>query len=261
MNEDKSMMIPGSGALTDKRYWLSRQSSANRGHTPTNCAFANEWVADVVPYLRFQGVPQIIEFGCNPGFASLAVFRHLDFVASGIDLDPCGDVFLKNMSSAGCRTGAVYVGDARQIELPRNFDMVFSAGLVEHFEDPEGIIAAHCRAAKAGGYVLITVPNFRGLQWLYHRAFDAEDLLRHNLAVMEPGAIEASLVRAGARIERAGYSGGLRFWNYTDHGMWLGVQARRIGSKAARVAADLVRLCPGTKGQWMAPWRYVLARL
>ena len=70
---------------------------------------------------------------------------------------------------------------------PDTFDLVYSSGLIEHFDDTAAVIAEHLRVVKPGGRLVLIVPNFEGLQgriWkrlarpLYdrHRVFGPEDL-------------------------------------------------------------------------------------
>lgn len=67
------------------------------------------------------------------------------------------------------------------------FDLVFSSGLIEHFEDTSAVVAEHLRAVRPGGRLVLIVPNFEGIQgsiwkrlasplWGRHRVFGPEYL-------------------------------------------------------------------------------------
>ena len=67
------------------------------------------------------------------------------------------------------------------------FGLVYSSGLIEHFDDTAAVIAEHLRVVKPGGRLVLIVPNFEGFQgriWkrlarpLYdrHRVFGPEYL-------------------------------------------------------------------------------------
>ena len=49
------------------------------------------------------------------------------------------------------------------------YDIVCSFGFVEHFEDTETVLRRHCNLVKPGGRLLITMPNFLGLNGLLHK--------------------------------------------------------------------------------------------
>jgi ubiquinone/menaquinone biosynthesis C-methylase UbiE len=54
----------------------------------------------------------------------------------------------------------IVCGDAFSIPAaPETFDVVFHQGLLEHFENPEEILAENHRVLKTGGYVLADVPQ------------------------------------------------------------------------------------------------------
>ncbi len=67
-----------------------------------------------------------------------------------------------------------------------SFDVVYSAGVIEHFEDPSRIVRIHAELLKPGGLALITVPNLRGI---YGRLASEETLAIHNLDIMTPQAL------------------------------------------------------------------------
>lgn len=67
------------------------------------------------------------------------------------------------------------------------FDIVFSSGLIEHFDDTRAVIAEHLRVVKPGGRLVLIVPNLEGVQgsiwkrlahplWERHRVFGPEYL-------------------------------------------------------------------------------------
>ena len=43
---------------------------------------------------------------------------------------------------------------------PEYFDVVFSAGVVEHFTDPTEVIRIHLELMKNGGFLIIMMPNY-----------------------------------------------------------------------------------------------------
>jgi 2-polyprenyl-3-methyl-5-hydroxy-6-metoxy-1,4-benzoquinol methylase len=49
-------------------------------------------------------------------------------------------------------------GDLFRVPTERSFDIVWSQGLIEHFEDPAAVVCRHVECCRPGGIVLISVP-------------------------------------------------------------------------------------------------------
>lgn len=65
------------------------------------------------------------------------------------------------------------------------YDVVFSSGFIEHFEDTRDVISRHVNLLSEKGQLLILLPNFLGLNGKIQRWFDKENLIIHNLKSME----------------------------------------------------------------------------
>jgi SAM-dependent methyltransferase len=130
----------------------------------------------------------------------------------------------------------VYEGDMFKVELPERYDVVLSGGLVEHFVDPSEALARHHRWVKPGGTIVVTVPNFRGLNGVVQRLFDADTLATHNLDLMFPDALAGALGAAGDLQSVEGfYYGPFRAW------LEPGASAfARTGLTAVRVVGALI---------------------
>jgi SAM-dependent methyltransferase len=65
------------------------------------------------------------------------------------------------------------------------FDIVVSRGFIEHFSDSEDVIARHLNLVRNGGYLFITVPNYRGINYFLQWMFKREILPLHRLDIMQ----------------------------------------------------------------------------
>ena len=72
----------------------------------------------------------------------------------------------------------------------RRYDVVFSSGFIEHFEDTGDVIKRHVDLLSEDGQLLILIPNFLGLNGMIQRKLDRENLEAHNLKSMEIPALE-----------------------------------------------------------------------
>lgn len=247
--------------LTEKEYWDARQEDV-AARSSSDCAKDSEWADRVAPLIRFDapGPRRMLEFGCNPGHSSLALLHHLDLEAHGVDFNKHDQRFRASILKNHKRLGRVHTADVRQFHTEERFDLVFSCGFVEHFHDFEYIAGLHAQPVAPGGYALVVVPNFRGLQWVYHSLFDGPDLAQHNLASMDVARLSEALEAQGLSIQASGYAGPLRFWNYCADGGLLRRMFVRVTSKLVRMAATVVACTIPVESRWSSPWIYVLAR-
>ena len=78
-----------------------------------------------------------------------------------------------------------------------SFDVVYSAGVIEHFDDPREIVATHTALLRPGGIALIHVPNYGGLYGSLQARLDPDNLALHNLHIMSLPALRALAPPAG----------------------------------------------------------------
>jgi 2-polyprenyl-3-methyl-5-hydroxy-6-metoxy-1,4-benzoquinol methylase len=133
---------------------------------------------------------RVLEIGCAPG-------KHLAYLAKVRGARVCGldysEPGIANSQELFQRLGLeaeFHCEDLHQSTFPeRSFDVVYSLGVVEHFQNPKPAIESHLAMAKPGGVVLITVPNYGGLYGRIQRYFDPENLGIHNLDITSPAEL------------------------------------------------------------------------
>ena len=128
--------------------------------------FKQEWeieLADTLNrYLAQKDIGKTLEVGCSNGRWLRWCADNLTCECYGLDSDPAG--FEDNKIE-------FRVGDARRMTYhDETIDLVFSLGLLEHFEyeDRRRILAEQTRVLKRGGFLLCQVPNlFGSLEYIY----------------------------------------------------------------------------------------------
>jgi 2-polyprenyl-3-methyl-5-hydroxy-6-metoxy-1,4-benzoquinol methylase len=165
-------------------------------------------------YLPGRG-KNILEIGCAGGKRLIRLAQILHARVSGLDYSAKGVALAReNLKAAGVE------GDIRCEDLfatsfkTRSFDAVYSLGLIEHFNNPEGAIESHLNLLKNGGILVITVPNFNdSLTGLLNRMAGraAEIAATHNLAVLNKAALCKLLEKQGVKIIKAGFFGPVDF--------------------------------------------------
>ena len=198
-----------------------------------------------------------LELGCFPG-RFLAVLGEFDFALNGVDLTPRVTTDLPDwLRSLGHRVDTIQQGDVFQQVWDRQFDVVCSFGLIEHFEQWEALWRKHARLVAPGGWLLISTPNFRGgLQGLIHRRLDQENLSKHNMAAMDPLRWRELAREEGLEVIECGAFG--------EFDCWVANQKRGAFSRLAvkflrRVKPWLAKILPAGDLRF-APYYGIVAR-
>jgi 2-polyprenyl-3-methyl-5-hydroxy-6-metoxy-1,4-benzoquinol methylase len=108
-----------------------------------------------------KGKKRILEIGCSKAKKLIYFAKEFGYDIYGIDYSKKGvEIAIENLRIAGLK-GTIVCEDVFKTSLEENsFDIVYSMGLIEHFEDPKKIIDAHIKLVKKGGMLIITMPNF-----------------------------------------------------------------------------------------------------
>ena len=100
-----------------------------------------------------------VEIGAMPG--NHLVYFHKEFGYRVTGIDYCSDLtpIVKTMQLNAIDDYHLINSDVSSLPDRELYDVVFSSGFVEHFEDCRGVVALHAGMVKAEGYLLIAVPN------------------------------------------------------------------------------------------------------
>ena len=94
----------------------------------------------------------------------------------------------------------------------RSYDVVFSSGFIEHFEDIQDVIRRHVNILSEKGQLLMLIPNFLGLNGKLQRLFDKENIDAHNLQSMELAYLKEIMSTFGLRNVSIDYIGKPMVW-------------------------------------------------
>lgn len=206
--------------LTDVAYW---EENWWKGGRPQRLRLYRDFDLETVRLLRdagrrrghpghspqgesATGRPRVLEIGGGGSRVLPYLGLKFGFEVFGTDFSLSGCRLLRaNLALVGVR-GSVVCEDLFQCSLRAgSFDLVYSSGLIEHFEDTRPVVGEHLRLLKPGGQLVLIVPNLLGMQgkliaklapplWRVHKVFGPDDLV---------GALESH----GLRDIRAGYLG------------------------------------------------------
>ena len=126
-------------------------------------AFRNHWSLfnKFMKSPMYNGGKRVLEVGCGRGSLS-AYFSDAGFDCTLVDLSPdvvdiAREIFSRNRLSAEFRVGDAYALDLKD----GSFDLVFSIGVFEHFEDIRTPIQEQVRILDKGGlFIAYIVPEY-----------------------------------------------------------------------------------------------------
>lgn len=151
----------------------------------------------------------LFEVGCGSS-AWLPYFkRYYGFTVAGLDYSEVGcEIAKRNLEYFDRKVGEdIYCADVTALnghEFGRR-DIVFSYGLIEHFDDPVAIVKEMERLVADNGQIVTIVPNLHGFYGLVSRLFLPKIYAMHK--VIDPAQLERAHLQSGFRTEYCGYYG------------------------------------------------------
>lgn len=134
----------------------------------------------------------------------------------------------------------------------KKYDIVFSSGFIEHFEDTRDVILRHVDLLSDKGQLLIILPNFLGLNGSLQQRFDRENLDAHNLQSMEIPRLKGIMQTSGLRDVSVEYIGKPMLWLEPK-------PEHRNRRKWVKMLSYGIKLFP-IKGKLLSPYIAIYAR-
>ena len=158
-----------------------------------------------------KGNKKILEIGCAKGKQLIYFSKEFGYEVCGIDYSEKGVALAKqNLKIAGVE-GTILCEDIFQTSFKeKSFDIVYSMGLIEHFEDPADIIDTHIKLLKKGGTLIITIPNFKdSVYFTLLKMLGKEKRLleTHNLDIMDKNRLNELLQNRDIKVLALDYFG------------------------------------------------------
>jgi len=199
--------------LTDRAFWTSYWESK----TDLACTIPKNYLFHEVfeNIVATKNSETAIELGGFPGYYTVFLKKHL-----GISKATLLDYFIHpGLIKQLCQANALAPSDIEIIETdlfaynPTNsYDLVLSCGLIEHFKDTRDILDRHVQFMKTGGSLVVTLPNFRGMNGWVQKTFDKQNYEKHEIAFMDPKLLRSLLEELGLSVQKAGYYGKFSVW-------------------------------------------------
>ncbi|MDD4777381.1 MAG: class I SAM-dependent methyltransferase [Fermentimonas sp.] len=193
--------------ITDQAHWEEYWNN-----------FQYDKIPDKVVFKKFM--PQLtmgksfIEIGGFPGQISAYFYNHGIHDVALLDFHLNKDIVrnLERINNLPQNSIKCIHTDFFNFKSDRKYDIVFSSGFIEHFEDTADVISRHVDLLSENGQLLILIPNFLGLNGVVQRKCDRPNLEAHNLKSMEIPYLENIMDRFNLRDLTVEYIGRPMLW-------------------------------------------------
>lgn len=169
---------------TTNQYWDSLYSGSSKLHLPSRLSVGSRNLQRLLGNYICAGM-RVMEIGCAPGRHLAYVAKHFKAHVSGLDYSKKGIAASRKLFNFQGITGDLRCEDIFSTSFVNdNFDVVYSVGVIEHFNDPTDIVRRHVLLLKQGGTALIVIPNYSSFYGRLQKYFDPKNLLIHNMDIM-----------------------------------------------------------------------------
>ena len=160
-------------------------------------------------YLPKGNTLQVLEIGGAYGEYLMYLHDRFHHQVSSLDYSSEGNEATRNRFIQAGKEVRIIQRDlfSNLSDLPR-FDIVFSLGFIEHFDDPLPSITKHLELVKPGGILLLGVPNLGGIYKSVLRKTAPSFEESHNLKTMDPASWEVFEQTLHLETLFKGYIGG-----------------------------------------------------
>jgi SAM-dependent methyltransferase len=215
--------------LTDREFWKNYWESKTDliVEIPKNHTFYQ--IINQITYQ--QKIKSAIELGGFPGYYAVFLKKFYQIETTLLDYFVYPELTQKLVAKNNLAPDSINIieADLFNYQVAKKYDIVLSCGLIEHFEDTKAIIKSHLQFLNSGGKLLITLPNFTGVNGWVQQKFDNENYLKHNIKSMDPILL--------AQIAKELNLKNVKVYYYGKFSTWLENKAQKSAVTKATVKA------------------------
>jgi 2-polyprenyl-3-methyl-5-hydroxy-6-metoxy-1,4-benzoquinol methylase len=201
------------GKLSSQQYWDEVLKSAKLPRINTDSSYLYRVTMRYVDrVLRNSSYRTFFEVGCGSSGWLPYFARKYNFTVSGLDYSVPGcELARQNLKMLGIAYGDIFCKDlfAPDCTEGKRYDVIFSYGVIEHFEKPEEVVKIFSSFLNEGGIIISLVPNYNGLAGSISKRFIRENYDIHN--VIDKRGLEKIHAVNGLKIVKNGYAGMFTF--------------------------------------------------
>ena len=198
--------------LTDREFWTKYWESKPDLAVSINRDYLfHKQLAQII---RRGHTNTAIELGGFPGYYTIFLKKYFSVKSTLFDYFVHKDILDKVLEKNYLTTNDIDVieADLFNYQPQKQYDLVLSCGLIEHFKDTKDIISRHVQFLKPGGTLFITLPNFKSVNGWVQKTFDRSNYDKHNINTMNTELLKQIAKELGLKEVKAYYSGGFSVW-------------------------------------------------
>ena len=148
------------------------------------------WSVLLKKHLPPMSDARVLEIGSAPGDTLVDFAQRLRMEPFGVEYSEEGaEVNRRLFKAHGLNPDNVIHADLFAEDFQNRFrgafDVVYSGGFIEHFSDPSDVVDKHLNLLADGGYLIVLIPNLRGLNYVLTSVFARHLIAIHNLKIMK----------------------------------------------------------------------------
>jgi len=233
--------------ITDKAYWEKYWSEYRFDKIPGKVVFASFMS-------RLSSGKSFIDIGGFPGLYAVYFYKNGFRDVTLLDYHMNRDVVreFERINNLPENSIQCIHTDFFAFTPGKKYDVVFSSGFVEHFEDTEDVIRRHVELLSEQGQLLIIIPNFLGLNGMIQERFDRENLEAHNLRSMDINYLKRLMPKFDLHDLSVDYIGKPMVWIEPK-------AANKNRRRWVKMLSYAIKLIP-VKGKFLSPFIAIYAR-
>lgn len=171
-----------------ENYWKTNKIDGGEIKRSKRSLSTNSILDILDKYLPVKEGFHTLEIGGAPGRYLIYMGKNFKYHLHSLDYSKVGnEQTIKNMRTALIPV-KVYEGDLFSESFNKDlplFDIVYSLGFIEHFQDLNLVVKKHTELLKPGGILLLGVPNLGGIYRIFLKRTATDILAIHNLDSMK----------------------------------------------------------------------------
>ncbi len=242
--------------LTDRKFWLDYWESKKNliFEVPQHFILTN-FLTEIA---KKQSIKSALEIGGFPGHYTIYLKKYLQINSSLLDYVIHQKIIDELLLKNGLKSGDIGIieGNLFEFDSEKKYDLVFSNGLIEHFDDTELVIKKHVELLSENGQLFISLPNFRGINGWFQQKFDNENYLKHNIDSMNIEKLKVYCQNLQLKNIKVFYNGVFMVWLENEEKQPFSV---KILKKTVWVLGKIVSRILRRNSRILSPYIVILA--